>query len=306
MFKDYQVVLPPEIDAKIMHFVNKCDKEISGLGDAWLDVENKCIRITSAFLLEQECGPAETELDDDSIARALFEAHQDEVQSGNPRQLKFWWHSHVNMDVFWSPTDQATMRKLSEHSWFINIVFNKKNERKAALTYPMVAQACGVETKYFCTDDSLKIVPHQYILSEAEKTAYDEEYEENYTEKRYSGGNVNTPGTQTRPDNIDPMFLVHQDAKMVLFYDEEGRLRIWKNGHLRYMDFWPELISKKEAKKMSDDALESVYWECSGTTTTTNYSLRILENELLKRGLDMEKYKQRTRGGRTTNLVGLM
>jgi len=53
--------------------------------------------------------------------------------------LKLWWHSHVNMDVFWSGTDMDTIKQLGNGGWFLNSVFNLKEEIKTciSMTDPM-------------------------------------------------------------------------------------------------------------------------------------------------------------------------
>jgi hypothetical protein len=42
-------------------------------------------------------------------------------------KLKLWWHSHANMGVFWSTTDENTI-KLFDNGWMISLVGNKKGE----------------------------------------------------------------------------------------------------------------------------------------------------------------------------------
>jgi hypothetical protein len=183
-FKDFIVILPPEVENKIMYWVNKCDKEISGLGDAWIDIPNKVVRITSAFLVDQESTATETELDEAAIARVMNEAHQDELR-GIPRSVKFWWHSHVNMAVFWSATDHTAMNKLSEHGWFVNIVFNKKYEKRAAISYPMKLEAVGQKRKLIQIDDEIKVIGALPLAEDITKVL-DAEYDAKYKAKTYT------------------------------------------------------------------------------------------------------------------------
>lgn len=181
MFNDLKINLPIDIREKIQFWVDKADKEVSGLGDAWLDLENKTIDITSAFMLDQECTAADTELDGDAVSRAMFEAHQDEVK-GIRRNIKFWWHSHVNMDVFWSGTDTTTMAELSEHGWFCHIVFNKKREMRAAFSYPVTREALGVKTNKVEYQDNIKVNVSNYFTA-VEQAALEEEFKTKYKEK---------------------------------------------------------------------------------------------------------------------------
>lgn len=123
-----KVIIGRDAYDKIMHYVHKADFEVSGLGV--VEVIDNVPVITDIMLLEQEGSAAETELDADSINKALYEHHK----SGEDGEIKFWWHSHVNMEVFWSGTDMKTIEQLTQNGWFIHGVFNKKNESKFAAT----------------------------------------------------------------------------------------------------------------------------------------------------------------------------
>jgi len=146
---------------KIMYYVDKCPKEISGLGV----VENfdGVLTVTDIILLKQECTATETDLDADAIATAEYEHHK----SGKAGELRFWWHSHVNMGVFWSGTDKTAMKELSEHGWFIHGVFNKKGEVRCAYT-------ANKPLKIFVDDIDLEI----------DDTIYPNENIEGWTETR--------------------------------------------------------------------------------------------------------------------------
>lgn len=111
---------------KIMYYVHKAKFEISGLGN--VEVINGIPTVTDIILLKQENDPTETDIDSESIARAMY----DHEQLGIKGELKFWWHSHVDMDVFWSGTDRDTIDQLTQHGWFVHGVFNKKNEYRLA------------------------------------------------------------------------------------------------------------------------------------------------------------------------------
>ena len=202
MFEDFNIILPLKIREKIQYFVDKADKEISGLGDAWLNLEAKTITITSAFLLDQVCTASSTDLDEGAVAKAMFEAHQDE-QKGMNRNIKFWWHSHVNMNVFWSGTDTATMKELSEQGWFSHIVFNKKREMLGAISYPVEMHALGLVKKSIQYTSEIPIlVPSVFTNEEIE--VMDKEMDQKYKEKTYTpttshvGGYAGHSGTVYR------------------------------------------------------------------------------------------------------------
>jgi hypothetical protein len=121
-----KVFIDPIVYRKIMHWVNKSTVEISGLGKVLVNEAGDII-VTSAILVEQENAAASTDLDPQSVAKAMFELRNE------PGELKFWWHSHVNMEVFWSGTDTATMEVLGAHGWFVSTVFNKKAQSRTAI-----------------------------------------------------------------------------------------------------------------------------------------------------------------------------
>lgn len=111
---------------KINYYVQKAKFEISGLGN--VQIINGVPTVTDIILLKQTNEPTETEIDADAISKALYDHHI----SGVEGELKFWWHSHVDMGAFWSKTDMDTIKELTENGWFIHGVFNKKEEFRLA------------------------------------------------------------------------------------------------------------------------------------------------------------------------------
>lgn len=126
---------------KIMYWVRKAPGEISGLGKVLVQ-EDGTFRVISACLVEQENGSASTELDGAAVAKVMYEMRE------QPGHLNFWWHSHVNMSVFWSGTDIDTIREVGSNGWLLATVFNKKNEMKSAF----YSKADGVLPEIFIDD----------------------------------------------------------------------------------------------------------------------------------------------------------
>jgi hypothetical protein len=105
--------------------------------------------------------------------------------------LKWWWHSHVNMPVFWSGTDEATIKDLGKHGHIVATVFNKKREYKSAICY--TSKADFNELIHHDPDIPTVIVP----VHNPELTAiWDAEYEENVKEKKWSPSYHNQWGWQ--------------------------------------------------------------------------------------------------------------
>src|SRR4051812_26444210 len=113
------------VHQKVMHWVNGTNYEVSGLGK--LVVEKNEIRVIDAMLLPQKNTAGSTDIEPEDVCKAMFELRD------TPGELRWWWHSHVNMGVFWSGTDTDTMDKLASQGWFLSTVFNKKWEYRTAL-----------------------------------------------------------------------------------------------------------------------------------------------------------------------------
>jgi hypothetical protein len=109
-----------------MYYVNKSNFEVSGFGNVIM--VDGIPTVDEIFLIKQENHSTETEMEAEAIGKALYDHHV----SGMEGELKFWWHSHVNMSVFWSKTDTDTIEQLTQDGWFIHGVFNKKYEYRCA------------------------------------------------------------------------------------------------------------------------------------------------------------------------------
>lgn len=108
-------------------FVQKATGEISWLGRVVDQGENdagiRTFLVDKIYLLDQECTGASTEIDGSSIAKLMQELGDDFDN------VLFWGHSHVNMGVFWSATDDAQVENFVKNQRFvISYVFNKKRE----------------------------------------------------------------------------------------------------------------------------------------------------------------------------------
>lgn len=116
---------------KIMYYVHASNFEVSGLGLVKYHKETNEYEVTDIFLLKQKNSSGDTEIDD--IAYAELERDTFALQGEENGWLNFWWHSHVNMGVFWSGTDMACIKKFSQNGYWLATVFNKKNEMRSAI-----------------------------------------------------------------------------------------------------------------------------------------------------------------------------
>lgn len=125
---DISLVIKEEVYKKIMYWVNKSNFEVSGLGKVTFDQASNTLTVIDAVLVEQENGSVSTEMSAAAVGKAMF------LMKDTPGDLRFWWHSHVNMSVFWSGTDMTTIKQLAMGGWFVSTVFNKKHETKSAFS----------------------------------------------------------------------------------------------------------------------------------------------------------------------------
>jgi len=112
---------------KIQYWADAAVGEVSGLGIVSQEEDRMVVR--DVYILEQECSAADTELDPEAISKLMADLIRNDK---DPAKLKFWWHSHVNMGVFWSGTDDSCAETLSREYAFSTVV-NKKGESKTRL-----------------------------------------------------------------------------------------------------------------------------------------------------------------------------
>jgi len=165
-----RIFLPTDIRNKIQFIVDNCDKEVSGLGTVVFDKQQNGYRVTSAILLDQEVGAAHTDIDDAAVAQALYEARDSEGE------LAFWWHSHVNMQTFWSSQDHQTMEAIGKNGLCVAIVFNKKEEMRGAV---VMSPSNMPSVKI---DDVDIVIEYDYAFNPEELLA---EIKEKVKEKKY-------------------------------------------------------------------------------------------------------------------------
>lgn len=127
-----KVILSNIANLKMKYYIDLIDFEISGVGLVE-KLPNKDLYVVDLFLIKQVVSAAETKLDSKAVQDFMIEKMKDETFP--MEKLRLWWHSHVNMGVFWSGTDKATMNALDldlpEDNWFLSIVGNKQGLRKA-------------------------------------------------------------------------------------------------------------------------------------------------------------------------------
>lgn len=129
-----RIQIPSKIYQEIMYIVQQVDTEVSGMGRVTFDKDTKTFVVQSHHLLDQEVGPAHTDLDSTAIAKAMSASRT------IPGEFSFWYHSHVNMNAFMSGQDQATAKEQARHGYCVAVVFNKRGEYKTAVAWNQTEQ----------------------------------------------------------------------------------------------------------------------------------------------------------------------
>ena len=142
------ILIDVDVLAKIRYWIQLADGEVSGLGK--IVYEDGIFHVVDAMLLHQTASSASTDINANAVTKAMYETRDSEGE------LRWWWHSHVNMDCFWSEQDIQTILDLSKYGWFAATVFNKNEESLSCINQ-------NVPISIFQNDVELKI---NYCLDE--------------------------------------------------------------------------------------------------------------------------------------------
>lgn len=135
-----KIVISKKAWDKMYVWTHLAKGEVSGLGVV-NEVMDKIGRLDHYLIMDvylpiQECTGTTTDIEPEMVLQCTQMAIGDGYKF---EDLRFWFHSHAEMGVFWSGTDEATAKRLSAEANFISVVMNKKSEVKGRidLAYPM-------------------------------------------------------------------------------------------------------------------------------------------------------------------------
>ena len=118
-----QLDIKIQVDAlawtKFMTWVELAKGEVSAFGIEEQHF-NRLI-VTDFVLLDQVCTSTETDIDPKALSQLMQDVE-------DPSMLRCWAHSHADMKVFWSGTDEATIAGLSNDEWMLSLVVNKDHD----------------------------------------------------------------------------------------------------------------------------------------------------------------------------------
>jgi len=116
---DIRIQIDSTAWAKILLWTDMAKGEFSALG--LVEELDSILRVTEVFLLEQQCDCAGTEIDQAAVSQLMLEGV-------DPGKLRCWIHSHADMEVFWSKTDDENIQGLANGEWLLSLVVNKNHE----------------------------------------------------------------------------------------------------------------------------------------------------------------------------------
>lgn len=105
------------------------------MGLAYRDPDNPfAFTVTEIFVPRQEVGSTKADIDDDGMAVLADELLSRENGEEAFEALRFWGHSHVNMGVNPSGTDNETFEQLAgANEFFIRLIVNKSGDLNIAV-----------------------------------------------------------------------------------------------------------------------------------------------------------------------------
>lgn len=117
----------PEAFFKIQEYARLCEKEIQGLGRVKI-YDNKNIFVEDVEIFEQKVTAANTEMDKDAIADFM----RSRISVGDAGDWRLWWHSHADMQAFFSSVDTDFINEMVGETgdWIISMVVNKAGDVK--------------------------------------------------------------------------------------------------------------------------------------------------------------------------------
>lgn len=127
---DIKIHIKREAYKFLRYWVDNDDKEIAGYCEASFDKTKKVITVSKAHIVKMLSNSgANVKLDNEDHFRLM-------TQLPDNAELRCHWHSHVNMGVSPSGTDDSTNIENAEHGWFCSIILNKQGSISGQIAFP--------------------------------------------------------------------------------------------------------------------------------------------------------------------------
>jgi len=121
-----RIVLANEVEEQLWAYTHAVNTEIAAWGYVKPD-EHGDLNVYKVFLVPQEVSGAEV----DFVTEGMPFAVETAIEEGEIENLRFCWHSHVNMGTGFSNVDEdmiSTVKAATVAPWFVSVIFNKKGD----------------------------------------------------------------------------------------------------------------------------------------------------------------------------------
>lgn len=124
-----QVVIDLESWQRIHEFTRQCNVEINGFGLVDYDPTTNVIKVSDVFITRQTGSMIGVDVDDRDLHRHLYALQEEGIPIN---RVNFQWHSHINMDVYFSDRDKANIKRWAG-DFLVSLVVNKRGEWRCRL-----------------------------------------------------------------------------------------------------------------------------------------------------------------------------
>jgi len=142
--------IEPEPYAEMIAYAHKFSPdECSGVGMVErIDYDDRSIefKVTEVFLPNQYNTGGTTDIPEDELNKVNTDCVNDDKDT---TKLKFHWHSHVDMSVFHSGTDDENYDELQVGEYAVSLVVNKRGDMLGSvhLYEPLRIDICNIEVE---------------------------------------------------------------------------------------------------------------------------------------------------------------
>jgi len=123
-----RIIFPLEVYQRFRAYIDSVPGEISGFGR--ISMRHGIITIEEVRIFNQICSAGHTKQDQYAIGE-FWNSLED------PSGWKLWWHSHADMQAYFSSTDDRTIEEADmqtqEDNWQLSIVSNHRGDIKSRL-----------------------------------------------------------------------------------------------------------------------------------------------------------------------------
>lgn len=125
-----KVIITHEVKERMDAYTRLVETEVSGIGKVAHDEKSGTLTLVDIEVLEQEATGSTTDFVDGAMDRFMLE----KTEAGESvADWWCWWHSHVDMDAFFSGRDTGTIDESTEFRHLLSVVYNRKGVYKARL-----------------------------------------------------------------------------------------------------------------------------------------------------------------------------